>query len=85
MYIGDGHARTVTFDTDMSGQVISRRETDGNYGQGDPSSMWYRFGGQQMGMITNNGGWEGSYGATIAKRTASVPEGTAGAFAGGST
>jgi hypothetical protein len=55
VYIGDGRARTVSFTTDLSGQVIKRTESDNVWTQGDPSQMWFRFGGRQMGMVTNNG------------------------------
>ncbi|WP_395782210.1 hypothetical protein [Aquidulcibacter sp.] len=81
--VNDGRARTVTFDTDVSGQVIRRRESDNNYSQGDPSAMWYRFAGRQMGMITNNGGWEGSYAASVAQRQAAPATTAPGAFANG--
>ncbi|WP_395782039.1 LysM peptidoglycan-binding domain-containing protein [Aquidulcibacter sp.] len=83
--VNDGRARTVTFDTDVSGQVIRRRESDNNYSQGDPSAMWYRFAGRQMGMITNNGGWEGSYAASVAQRQAAPATTAPGAFANGAT
>jgi YD repeat-containing protein len=83
--VNDGRPRTVTFDTDVSGQVIRRRESDNNYSQGDPSAMWYRFAGRQMGMITNNGGWEGSYAASVAQRQAAPATTAPGAFANGAT
>ena len=37
VYIGDGRPRTVTFITDMAGQIIRRDEADGNTGNGDPA------------------------------------------------
>jgi hypothetical protein len=85
VFVNDGRPRTVTFDTDVSGQVIRRRESDNNYSQGDPSAMWYRFAGRQMGMITNNGGWEGSYAASVAQRQAAPATTAPGAFANGAT
>lgn len=36
--VNDGRARTVTFDTDVSGQVIRRREAD-RRADGDPNAM----------------------------------------------
>jgi hypothetical protein len=45
--------------------------------------MWYRFAGRQMGMITNNGGWEGSYAASVAQRQAAPATTAPGAFANG--
>ena len=47
--------------------------------------MWYRFAGRQMGMITNNGGWEGSYAASVAQRQAAPATTAPGAFANGAT
>ena len=75
----------MTVDTDVSGQVIRRRESDNNYSQGDPNAMWYRFAGRQMGMITNNGGWEGSYAASVAQRHAAPATTAPSAFANGAT
>ncbi|MEN9855578.1 MAG: hypothetical protein RL186_1308 [Pseudomonadota bacterium] len=83
--VNDGRARTVIFDTDISGQVIRRREADKNTSQGDPSSMWYRFGGRQMGMVTNNGGWEGSYAESVDQRQTAPLSTTLGAFANGAS
>ncbi|MCE2890656.1 MAG: hypothetical protein ACK5XZ_10030 [Hyphomonadaceae bacterium] len=64
-------------------QVIRRRESDNNYSQDDPSAMWYRFAGRQMGLITDNGGWEGSYAASVAQRQAAPATTAPGAFADG--
>jgi hypothetical protein len=84
-YIGYGRARTITFTTDLSGQVIKRTESDNVWTQGDPSQMWFRFGGRQMGMVTNNGRWESTYKQSIDKRREVAPTGTPGAFANGAS
>jgi hypothetical protein len=51
----------------------------------NPSAMWYRFAGREMGMITNNGGWEGSYAASNAQRQAAPATTAPEAFANGAT
>lgn len=45
--------------------------------------MWYRFAGRQMGLITDNGGWEVSYAAAVAQRQAAPATTAPGAFANG--
>jgi hypothetical protein len=53
-YIADGRPRSVTFVTDMAGQVIRRDEADNNSSGGDPHEIWYRYGGEQLGHTGNN-------------------------------
>lgn len=50
--ITDGRSRTVTFTTDVNGQVIRRKEADNGTG-GDPNEIWYRFNGRQLGQTGN--------------------------------
>jgi YD repeat-containing protein len=58
--IHDGRPRTVSFINDMAGQVIRRDETGGT-SSGAPHEIWYRFGGKQMGEISNNGTLDNDY------------------------
>ncbi|GIU67851.1 hypothetical protein [Candidatus Phycosocius spiralis] len=65
-------------------QVIRRSEADGNYNTGDPVTRWYRFGGRQMGMVTNNSSAQGgTYADSIAQRQNPPASGTPGPFANG--
>ena len=67
--INDGRRRTVTYSNDMNGQVIRRDEADLNTSTGDPHEVWYRFGGKEMGHVTNNGTQSTrSYHQSIAER-----------------
>ncbi len=81
-YIGDGRPRTVTFTTDMSGQIIRRDEADGNTSgtnSGDPHEIFYRFGGKQVGYTGNNGTLDTDYLTSIENRTVALGTGN-GAF-----
>ena len=79
--IADGRPRSVWYDSDMTGQVVERSESDRDYNKGDPREIWYRFNGRTLGYVSNNGTQDTSYQASIDSRTRS--QGT-GAFAGGS-
>lgn len=79
--IADGRPRNVWYDTDMTGQVVARSESDRDYNKGDPREIWYRFNGRTLGYVSNNGTQDTSYQASIDKRTRA--QGT-GAFEGGS-
>src|ERR1044072_356491 len=67
-YIADGRPRSVTFVTDMAGQVIRRDEADNNSTTGDPHEIWYRYGGRQIGYTGNNSSLESDYKTTIEQR-----------------
>lgn len=79
--INDGRPRTVTYRTDLFGQVIRRDEADANAG-GDPHEVWHRFAGRQIGYVSNNGAYDTGYVASIETRTAE--QGT-GAFRNGAS
>jgi hypothetical protein len=59
----------VTFYNDMNGKAIRRNERDNSSG-GDPSEVWYRFGGKQMGYTGNNGTRDTGYQTSITNRRA---------------
>jgi YD repeat-containing protein len=70
--------RTITFTTDMLGQVIRRDEADNvtsGTTSGDPHEVWYRFNGRQIAFAGNNGTLDTDYAASIAART-KAPVGT---------
>ncbi|WP_379549958.1 LysM peptidoglycan-binding domain-containing protein [Qipengyuania sp. DGS5-3] len=77
--INDGRPRTVSYINNAEGQVISRKEKDNNHTQGDPSEIYYRFGGKEIGRVGNNGTSNVNYERTIAERTANTSSAT-GAF-----
>jgi YD repeat-containing protein len=64
--------RTITFTTDMLGQVIRRDEADAvtsGTTSGDPHEIWYRYNGRQIAYTGNNGTLDTDYAASIAART----------------
>jgi hypothetical protein len=70
--------RTITFTTDMLGQVIRRDEADAvtsGTTSGDPHEIWYRYNGRQIAYTGNNGTLDTDYAASIAART-KAPVGT---------
>ncbi|HEV2817243.1 MAG TPA: LysM peptidoglycan-binding domain-containing protein, partial [Allosphingosinicella sp.] len=71
--IADGRARTVTFVTNMAGEIIRRDEADGNYTNGDPHEIWYRYGGKQLGYDGNNGTLDTDYLTSIDNRMRTPP------------
>ncbi|WP_432200672.1 putative toxin [Erythrobacter sp. W53] len=77
--INDGRARSVTYINNAEGQVISRKEKDNNHSAGDPSQIYYRFGGKEIGRVGNDGTSNVNYERTIAERTANTSSAT-GAF-----
>lgn len=73
--------QTVHYRNDLSGQVLNR----GNgIGSGAPTEFFYRFGGKEMGHITNDGTRETSYEQSIADRTTVQPS-SPGLFHNGAT
>ncbi|MEJ0027167.1 MAG: LysM peptidoglycan-binding domain-containing protein [Rhizomicrobium sp.] len=80
--VGDGRPRTVSFVTNLAGEVLARNEADNNTAAGDPHERHYYFGGIAVGAISNNGTSNVDYAQSIAQHIA-VP-GT-GAFRGGAT
>ncbi|MEJ0027174.1 MAG: LysM peptidoglycan-binding domain-containing protein [Rhizomicrobium sp.] len=80
--VGDGRPRTVSFVTNLAGEVLARNEADNNTAAGDPHERHYYFGGIEVGAISNNGTSRVDYAQSIAQHIA-VP-GT-GAFRGGAT
>jgi len=71
--IADGRARTVTFVTNMAGEIIRRDEADGNTTNGDPHEIWYRYGGRQLGFDGNNGTLDTDYLTSIDNRQRTPP------------
>jgi LysM domain len=68
--VSDGRSRTITYKTDLSGQVYKRDEVD-NSAAGDPHEVWYRFGGKELAYTGNNGTTDVRYGDSTSYRTAS--------------
>jgi len=66
---GGARPRTITYANNAGGQILSRREADGNSSLNDPSSRSYFFAGKQMGEVTNNGNENIDYATWIANRT----------------
>jgi YD repeat-containing protein len=83
--INDGRSRTVSYATNMMGEVQRRQETPNGTGGGAPTQYWFRFGGKEMGTIGNDGSRFGDYGGSINTRTAVAPSGIPGAFQNGSS
>jgi YD repeat-containing protein len=71
----DGRSRQVTFTNDMNGQVILRKEADGDTSKGDPFEFWYRFVGKEIGYTGNNGTLETDYNTSIANRVREPDDG----------
>ncbi|GAA4044674.1 LysM peptidoglycan-binding domain-containing protein [Parerythrobacter jejuensis] len=82
--VNDGRARSVSFINNAEGQVISRKERDNKYDQGDPSEIYYRFGGKEIGRVGNNGTANVAYEKSIAQRSTVAPS-TPGAFRNGAS
>jgi hypothetical protein len=81
--IDDGRRRTVTYTNDIAGQALRRKEMDyASATTGDPSEIWYRFGGKEMGYVGNNGTYETDYAQSITNRTRAPasPTSSGGAF-----
>jgi YD repeat-containing protein len=55
VYIQDGRPRTVTFISDVNGQILQRDEADNNGSTGDPRDLHYYFDGMRVGDVSNNG------------------------------
>lgn len=62
---------------------MRREEKDNNSSAGDPKQLWYRYGGKQMGYVSNDGTLDTSYVTSIANRTAASAGN--GAFFNGAT
>jgi YD repeat-containing protein len=76
--------RHVYFVTDQNGMIVNRDEVDSNAG-GDPRTMRYFFGGQQLGVVTNNGTDNMNYSLSIKDRLVPLyTSDTGGAFRNGS-
>jgi YD repeat-containing protein len=60
-------AQAVNYRNTLTGEILWR--WNGN-GGGAPSEFFYRFGGKEMGHISNNGTRETSYTASVTDRTA---------------
>jgi YD repeat-containing protein len=84
VYIDDGRNRTVSFAVDQNGQIAHRDEDDNTSG-GDPRTLRYFFGGQQLGMVTNNGTDNLQYTTAVKDRLLPLATSdTQGAFRNGS-
>lgn len=83
--VTDGRPRRVTWRSDVLG-LTTRRDEAQTSGQphagGDPHAAWYRFDGQEIGTVGNDGAVPQDYAASIAMRTA--PAGNGG-FRNGAT
>jgi hypothetical protein len=58
---------SVDYRTDLTGQILSR---ESGIGGGRPMEVFYRFGGKQMGHVSNDGTRKTAYDVSIADRTA---------------
>jgi hypothetical protein len=74
--IADGRPRTVSFVTDLTGQVIRRDEADNNSSGGDPHEIFYRYGGRELGYTGNNGTLDTDYLTSIENRTSTALTGS---------
>ncbi|NIJ66660.1 YD repeat-containing protein [Sphingomonas leidyi] len=73
---GGSRPRAILYRTDLQGQVILRGETDLIWGNNEPLTRTYMFGGRQMGVVSNDGTANVDYAAAIAARTAAPGNGT---------
>ncbi len=78
----DGHPRTITFGTNIEGQILSRSENDNNAGTVDQNERHFYFDGMALGDVSNNGTSDTDYAASIAAHIA-VPG--SGNLRGGAT
>ncbi|WP_054123028.1 LysM peptidoglycan-binding domain-containing protein, partial [Novosphingobium sp. AAP93] len=94
VYVQDGRPRTISFVTDVNGQILIRDEDDNRTPTnlngaadptytGDPKEIHYYFNGMGVGDISNNGTSDVDYVTSIAQHTATAAANT-GAFRGGS-
>lgn len=71
-YIADGKARSVAYTLDENAQIIRRDETRPSNAPaaqtGSPHEVWYRYGGREMGYVSNNGNSDPGYTASISER-----------------
>ncbi|QNA86661.1 LysM peptidoglycan-binding domain-containing protein [Sphingomonas sp. So64.6b] len=67
--VGGAKARYVYYSNDLQGQAV-RRDEWGNNGVPSPHEMWFRFGGKQLGYVSNNGTDETDYQTSIDSRGA---------------
>ena len=81
--ISDGRARTVTYGTNLMGEVVRRGESASGTGGGAPTEYWYRFAGREMGKVGNDGQWTWStaYAQSVGQRQTQAGQ---GAFQNGS-
>ncbi len=79
---GGARPRTILYRTDLEGQVLFRGESDLDWQNSDPITRTYRFGGRQMGVVSNDGTSNVDYAAAIAERTAAPGSGP---FRGGAS
>jgi YD repeat-containing protein len=86
VFINDGRDRYVYFVTDQNGMIVNRDEVETGTGTpGDPRTLRYFFGGQQLGVVTNNGTDNMNYSLAIKDRLVPLYTGdTGGAFRNGS-
>ena len=86
--VDDGLAHDVNFTLDELGQIILREETRPSNAHssqlGSPHEMWYRFGGREMGYLSNNGTTEVSANTAL-NEISRAPSSNAGTFGGGRT
>ncbi|MEI9997617.1 MAG: hypothetical protein WDM91_23685 [Rhizomicrobium sp.] len=80
--IDDGHPRTITFGTNIEGQILSRAENDNVSGTVDQYERHFYFDGMALGDVSNNGTSDTDYAASIAAHIA-VPG--SGNLRGGAT
>ena len=77
---GGSRPRTISYRSDLQGQLLYRAESDGNPSTAEPLTRTYRFGGRQMGLVSNDGTSNLDYAGAIDARTAAPGS---GAFRGG--
>ncbi|WP_156347144.1 LysM peptidoglycan-binding domain-containing protein, partial [Sphingomonas sp. Leaf33] len=66
--ISDGRSRTISIVSDLTGQALTRDESDTNPNVGDPHERWYRFNGNELGHVGNDGTGMNDYAGSVQTR-----------------
>ncbi|HEX9853410.1 MAG TPA: LysM peptidoglycan-binding domain-containing protein, partial [Woeseiaceae bacterium] len=76
-YVGDGNARTITFTSNIAGQVVRREEDFVAPGNATIFQYWYRFGGKELAYAGNGAAGRQTslldYDSSITQRTKVEP------------
>jgi hypothetical protein len=87
--VNDGIPKTVSYVLDGAGQIIRRDESRNSApSQAAPHELFYRFGGKQKGVVSNNGTLDIAFDSSITQRSASsapITSSNAGLFKDGTS